>query len=192
MQNHPLCGADSEGGGWVVWPRPFSAKTQRGRAIRRGRFPPSTRPFTTDGNVLSVLFVLPCRLARLGQARPQDVPGVQGTKGCGATPHTDPISQSANLPISQNAPAGIQGTAPLDPQSPNLPIPLCPLCPLVPFVVNPPWPSCVRQHAPDLPQSAESAVSLRRAVLCESLYFSVALCVSKLSPAPTGGKVRGR
>ena len=115
--------------------------------------------------------------------------GCRGRKGVGQRP--TPI-QSANLPISQNAPAGIQGAAPLEPQSPNLPIPLCPLCPLVPFVVNPPWPSCVRQHAPDLPQSAESAVSLRRAVLCESLYFSVALCVSKLSPAPTGGKVRGR
>ena len=34
--------------------RPFSAKTQRVRAIRRGRPPPSTRPFSTYGKVGSL------------------------------------------------------------------------------------------------------------------------------------------
>ena len=56
--------------------------------------------------------------------------------GRGAAPHIPPINQL----ISQ--------------------FPLCPLWFLVSFVVKISWQSCVRQHAQNLPKSAESAFSL--------------------------------
>ena len=47
-----LAHAGRREGGLEAWRHPFSVKTQRVRAIRRGRSPPSTRPFTTYGHVL--------------------------------------------------------------------------------------------------------------------------------------------